>query len=111
LADLIFAEMYEKLGRPPLIFVDMRPVSKPVALITSHDIAEQVVKSSTLFPWSTPKTPTMKDIIHLLGSSSLISAEVRFVYDELSTPILTPSRARTGGNFESALRLALRRAN
>ncbi|KAM0426562.1 hypothetical protein ACHAPT_008254 [Fusarium lateritium] len=33
--------MYEKLGRPPLIFVDMRPVSKPVALITSHDIAEQ----------------------------------------------------------------------
>ncbi|RTE84935.1 hypothetical protein BHE90_000370 [Fusarium euwallaceae] len=73
--DLIFAEMYEKLGRPPLIFLDMRPISKPVALITSHDIAEQVTKSSNLFPWSTPKTPTMKDIIHLLGPSSLNSAE------------------------------------
>ncbi|RSL74284.1 hypothetical protein CEP53_000392 [Fusarium sp. AF-6] len=73
--DLIFAEMYEKLGRPPLIFLEMRPISKPVALITSHDIAEQVTKSSNLFPWSTPKTPTMKDIIHLLGPSSLNSAE------------------------------------
>lgn len=93
------------------MFVDMRPVSKPVALITSHDIAEQVTKSSTLFPWSTPKTPTMKDIIHLLGPSSLISAEVRSVHDESSTPIVILSRARTGGSFESDLRLDFRRTN
>lgn len=103
--------MYEKLGRPPLFFVDMRPVSKPVALITSHDLAEQVTKSSALFPWSTPKTPTMKDTIHLLGPSSLISAEVRFDHDGSSTLIVTLHRAKTGGSFENDLRLALHQTN
>ncbi|KAM5377897.1 hypothetical protein ACJZ2D_004801 [Fusarium nematophilum] len=73
--DLIFARMYEALGRPPLLLVDMRPVSKPVALTTIHVIAEQVSKSSSLVPWSPPKTPNIVDLIHLIGPHSILSGQ------------------------------------
>ncbi|KAJ3546154.1 hypothetical protein NM208_g2144 [Fusarium decemcellulare] len=73
--DFVFGDMHEALGRPPVILADMRPVSMPVALITSHDIAEQVAKSSHLYPWGPPKSPTLTDILHLIGSKSILSAQ------------------------------------
>lgn len=74
--DLIFAAMNEALGSPPVMVVDMRPVSKPVALITSHFVAEQITKPSKLFPWSAPKTPSIVDLVHLIGPKSILTAEV-----------------------------------
>ncbi|KAF4460676.1 cytochrome P450 [Fusarium albosuccineum] len=73
--DFVFGDMHETLGRPPVMLADMRPVSMPVALITSHDIAEQVAKSSNLYPWGPPKSPTLTDILHLIGPKSILSAE------------------------------------
>ncbi|KAH7304165.1 cytochrome P450 [Stachybotrys elegans] len=73
--DLVFADMHKAIGSPPLMLADMRPVQIPVVIVSSHDIAEQVSKSSNLFPWSLPKTPSIVDNVHLIGSSSIISAE------------------------------------
>ncbi|KAF5012253.1 hypothetical protein FDECE_1634 [Fusarium decemcellulare] len=73
--DFVFGDMHEALGRPPVMLADMRPVSMPVALITSHDIAEQVAKSSHLYPWGPPKSPPLTDILHLIRPKSILSAQ------------------------------------
>ncbi|OTA63681.1 cytochrome P450 [Hypoxylon sp. EC38] len=54
--DSVFIQMNNDLGRPPLMFVDLRPINRPMVLIRSHDIAEQITKASKLYPTSTPKS-------------------------------------------------------
>jgi cytochrome P450 len=71
--DYIFEEMLYELDRPPLMFVDFRPVNRPMVLITSHEIAEQVTKSSKLFPTSLPKSD-LSYMHHLTGRSSILLA-------------------------------------
>ncbi|KAI1763246.1 cytochrome P450 [Hypoxylon sp. FL1150] len=53
--DKIFEEMWASIGRPPVMLVDLRPINPPMALISNHEMAEQISKSTTLFPFSTPK--------------------------------------------------------
>ncbi|KAK5636947.1 hypothetical protein RRF57_012659 [Xylaria bambusicola] len=72
--DMAFAAMHEKLGRPPLFLVDLRPVNIPVVLVTNHEIAEQVAKASARFPTSPPKS-TLKYLEHLIGSASILSSD------------------------------------
>lgn len=69
--DVMFAEMHESLGRPSLMFVDLRPVSHAMVLISSHEIAEQVSKPSKLYPTSLPKTD-LSYMVHLTGSTSIL---------------------------------------
>ncbi|KAI1130289.1 cytochrome P450 [Nemania abortiva] len=71
--DIIFSAMHEDLGRPPLMFIDFRPLNRPMALIANHEIAEQVSKASTLFPISAPKG-SLKHFDHLIGPTSLIAS-------------------------------------
>ncbi|KAI1391550.1 cytochrome P450 [Hypoxylon trugodes] len=54
--DSVFIQMNNDLGRPPLMLVDLRPINRPMVLIRSHDIAEQISKASKLYPTSTPKS-------------------------------------------------------
>lgn len=73
------------------MIIDMRPVSIPVVLITSHEVAEQISKTSKMFPLGPPKLPTMVEIVHLTGSKSILRAEVRtnkLLYP-MSLPLLT----------------------
>ncbi|KAK8123977.1 cytochrome P450 [Apiospora kogelbergensis] len=72
--DLVFAEMLETLGKPPLMFVDLRPVNRPMVLVTSHEIAEQISKPSALFPTSVPKA-NLDYLNHVIGTTSILSAE------------------------------------
>jgi hypothetical protein len=72
----MFVNMHEELGRPGIFFVDTRPVSWPMLLIGDHQMAEQLSKATKLQPWSTPKSPTVQDIIHVIGSKSLLTQEV-----------------------------------
>ncbi|KAJ8119615.1 hypothetical protein ONZ43_g3472 [Nemania bipapillata] len=65
--------MHEALGRPPLMLVDLRPVNRPMVLITSHEIAEQVSKASALFPTSPPKS-SLKYLEHLIGPTSIFAS-------------------------------------
>ncbi|KAI0880264.1 cytochrome P450 [Annulohypoxylon maeteangense] len=69
--DIMFTEMHEALGRPSLMFVDLRPVNRPLVLISSHEIAEQVSKPSKLFPASLPKTD-LSYLLHLTGPTSIL---------------------------------------
>ncbi|KAF2652552.1 cytochrome P450 [Lophiostoma macrostomum CBS 122681] len=74
--DYIFEDLLKSIGRPELYFVDIRPVNYPMVVIASHEIAEQVSRSSKLFPYSVTKSPTLHNSFHkLIGSQSLLTAE------------------------------------
>ncbi|KAL2175877.1 cytochrome P450 [Thermothelomyces heterothallicus CBS 202.75] len=70
--DTVFAQIAKDLGSPPLMYLDLRPVSYPMVVINSHEIAEQVSRVSKLFPWSTPKSPTMWDLVRVIGPESIL---------------------------------------
>lgn len=74
--DEIFEEMWSSIGRPPVMFVDLRPVSLPLLLVSDHEIAEQISKPSKLFPLSTPKSPTWTHMLPIIGSESILGREV-----------------------------------
>lgn len=63
------------MGRPPIMLVDLRPVNPPMVLIPSHEIAEQISKTSKLFPLSTPKSPTWARMIPITGRTSILGKE------------------------------------
>ncbi|KAH7304088.1 cytochrome P450 [Stachybotrys elegans] len=73
--DKVFEEMWISLGRPPVMFVDLRPVNPPMTLITNHEMAEQISKASKLYPLSTPKSPTWTHMIPILGKTTLTARE------------------------------------
>ncbi|KUJ12229.1 cytochrome P450 [Mollisia scopiformis] len=73
--DVIFEEMWASMGRPPIMLVDLRPINRPMLLITSNSIAEQISKPTTLFPFSTPKSPTWTHMIPIIGSTSILGRE------------------------------------
>lgn len=66
------------MKKPPFLAMDMRPVTWPLLLVASHEVAEQISKSTKLFPWSVNKSPTVADILHLVGPRSLLAKEVCF---------------------------------
>ncbi|KAK4239550.1 hypothetical protein C8A03DRAFT_42869 [Achaetomium macrosporum] len=70
--DHLLAEMAKELGHPPLMLVDLRPVTYPMVVVTSHEVAEQISRVSKLFPWSTPKSPTMGALVSLIGPQSIL---------------------------------------
>lgn len=74
--DVIFEEMWVSLGRPPVMLVDLRPIVPPMVLVPSHSMAEQISKQSTLFPLSTPKSPTWAHMIPMIGETSIVGKEV-----------------------------------
>lgn len=76
-ADEVFRAMREQAGNPPIFLLDLRPVSWPLLIVGSHDAAERVSKSTKQAPWSTPKSPTVRDILELVGPTSLLCKEVR----------------------------------
>jgi cytochrome P450 len=58
------------------MFFDTRPAQYPLALIASHDIAEQLSRSTKQQPYSTTKSPTIQGgLRRLIGPYSLLSEE------------------------------------
>jgi hypothetical protein len=120
LSDHVFAEMARQLGHPPLMLLDLRPVRPPMIVVTSHEVAEQITRVSKLFPWSTPKSPTMSSLVRLTGAESILAKNVRVSRrwpPDHSYWLLTdkpadhhPGRARTGSNFAGATTRGLRRS-
>ena len=68
--------MWSSMGRPSIMLVDLRPINPPMVLIPSHEIAEQISKTSKLFPLSTPKSPTWTHMIPIIGQTSILGKEV-----------------------------------
>ncbi|KAI1447778.1 cytochrome P450 [Annulohypoxylon stygium] len=60
--DVIFAEMHRALGQPPIMLVDNWPIVPPMVVVASHDVAEQISKSSDKFQYSAPKSSSVDRI-------------------------------------------------
>ncbi|KAI1741307.1 cytochrome P450 [Xylaria scruposa] len=74
--DLAFQAINETLGRPPLMFMDLRPFGPAMVVVRSHEVAEQVSKTYKQFPYSLPKMPQIHDILaHVTGPTTIIGAE------------------------------------
>ncbi|KAH8901898.1 cytochrome P450 [Coniochaeta sp. PMI_546] len=67
--------IHEFLGRPPAFVIDLRPVSYPILVVANHEVAEQVSRVSSLFPWSVTKSPTNHVHDQLIGKDSMNTKE------------------------------------
>jgi hypothetical protein len=77
LVDIILYEQAQKLGFPPVLLVDWRPMEPFMILfILDNTVAEQVTKPSKQFSTSIPKHPAMQDLSPLVGSRSLVTLDV-----------------------------------
>ncbi|WQF82416.1 Putative cytochrome P450 [Colletotrichum destructivum] len=70
--DPAMDDMAESIGSPPVMFLDLRPLVRPMLLIRSHEIAEQVSRQSKTWPYSLPKSDTMLHLFPLLGERSIV---------------------------------------
>jgi hypothetical protein len=68
--------MWESMGKPPMMLVDLRPVNQPMVLLPTYDMAEQVSKPTKLYPLSTPKSPTWHHMVPIIGWTSILGQEV-----------------------------------
>lgn len=73
-------EISQEMGHPPVMFLDLRPVSYPMLVICNNEVAEQLTKPSPQFSSSTPKSPTLADIWHLTGKKSILTAEASHTF-------------------------------
>ncbi|KAJ8122726.1 hypothetical protein ONZ43_g1147 [Nemania bipapillata] len=74
--DLAFRAINEALGRPPLMLMDLRPFGPPMAIVRSHEVAEQVSKAYKQFPYSLPKMPEVYGhMVHVTGPTSILGAD------------------------------------
>ncbi|KAK4206888.1 cytochrome P450 [Rhypophila decipiens] len=73
--DLAFVAMHQALGRAPLMFLDARPIGDPVVIVGSYEIAEQISKSSNIFPTSPPKSSrSLTRLMYMMGPKSIFSS-------------------------------------
>ncbi|KAL2019162.1 hypothetical protein VTK56DRAFT_10034 [Thermocarpiscus australiensis] len=70
--DPVLAKMKEDLGNPPIMLLNLWPVSYPIVIVNSYEVAEQVSRVSKLFPWSVPKSPTVGALVRLIGRESIL---------------------------------------
>ncbi|KAI7786122.1 hypothetical protein LA080_004506 [Diaporthe eres] len=72
--DMAMIAMSKALGRPPLMFVDMRPLNDPLVVVGDPEIADQLTKASKVFPTSPPKSSRSLDrLSYVLGATSIFS--------------------------------------
>ena len=74
MTDYVFEDIWRREGRPELIFFDARPVQYPVLLITSHEGAEQLSRSTKTRPYGMTKSPTVQEGFgRVIGRHSMLS--------------------------------------
>lgn len=75
--DLAFAAINQALGRPPLMFLDLRPFGPPMVIVRNHEVAEQIVKPFKSYPYSLPKMPSVYGhMMHVTGPTSILPSQV-----------------------------------
>ncbi|KAF2481414.1 cytochrome P450 [Neohortaea acidophila] len=75
--DYGFSEIWHDLGQPAAFHIDLAPVDSHGFLIVADPaVADTVVQSSSEYPFSAPKSDTMRQSLNrLLGEETLIMAE------------------------------------
>lgn len=72
--DYVLENIWKANGRPEFLFFDVRPAQHPLALITSHELAEQVTKASKTQQYSITKSPTIQEGFgQMVGKYSLLT--------------------------------------
>ncbi len=75
-ADMAFSSMHKALGRPPIMLVDLRPVTSCLLVVGSYEVAEQITKATDRWPYTLPKTTEIfKPFAYLTGKKSIITAQ------------------------------------
>lgn len=76
IVDYAFEKIAKDMGYPPLFLLDLRPIERnPICVIRSHFVAEQITRATKTSPYSAPKSPTMTELMPLIGTHSIISAQ------------------------------------
>ncbi|KAF3034596.1 hypothetical protein E8E12_003749 [Didymella heteroderae] len=74
--DEMLYEQAEKLGFPPVLLVDWRPIERfPILFVLDNDVAEQVTKPNKAFRTSMPKHPAIQQLAPLVGARSLVTTD------------------------------------
>lgn len=71
--------MHRALGQPPIMLVDNWPIVPPMVVVASHDVAEQISKSSDKFQYSAPKSSSVDRIVNLIGPNSILFKQVKYL--------------------------------
>lgn len=67
-------DIWNENGRPEYMFLDFRPIQYPILLVTTHDLAEQVVRATKARPYSVTKSPTVQgEFGALVGKQSMLT--------------------------------------
>jgi cytochrome P450 len=68
--------LWTDAGRPEIFLLDLRPINYAMTVVASHQVAEQVSKTTKTFPTSTPKSPTLgSGFRRLIGAKSILTQE------------------------------------
>ncbi|PSN60518.1 cytochrome P450 52A12 [Corynespora cassiicola Philippines] len=73
--DYVFDDMWRSKGHPEIVFLDLRPVNWGMSIIASNEVAEQITRTSKMYPISVTKSPTMGALLPLIGKRSIFVAE------------------------------------
>ena len=74
--DYVLEDIWRQHGSPEFLFVDVRPARYPLLLITSHELAEQISRSTKQQPYSVTKSPTAQSTIGaIVGDQSMVTEE------------------------------------
>ncbi|KAI6080596.1 hypothetical protein F4821DRAFT_54245 [Hypoxylon rubiginosum] len=68
--NIAFAAVSQALGRPPLVFLVVRPVSDPMVVVVDYEIAEQVGRRSPKHPRHSPQALPSLPTLWLVSSIS-----------------------------------------
>ncbi|KAK3374273.1 cytochrome P450 [Lasiosphaeria ovina] len=72
--DMAIVALHRDLGRPPLMYLDMRPVGDAMVVVGNSDIADQITKSSDAFPTSPPKSSrSLTRLLYVTGRTSILA--------------------------------------
>jgi cytochrome P450 len=75
LLDYVLEQIWREQGSPDYLFLDVRPTQYyPLLLITSHELAEQISKSTKQQPYSVTKSPTAQaQLGAIIGEHSMLT--------------------------------------
>ncbi|KAF1924351.1 cytochrome P450 52A12 [Didymella exigua CBS 183.55] len=74
--DYILEDIWNENGRPDFMHFDFRPVQHPILLVTSHEVAEQLTRTTKSHPYGTRKSPTIQSQYSaLIGKKSILTEE------------------------------------
>ncbi|KAI9897401.1 hypothetical protein N3K66_007257 [Trichothecium roseum] len=73
----IFREIHEAVGKPPIFVLDNYPVVPAIVIVCSHEVAEQISRSSSVLPYGARKSSSLNHIVDLIGPNSILLKQVR----------------------------------